>query len=75
MKNRSRMSLLDSQEKNRLERGVLGLYEANRRTPYTLKMIARNRVRFLLVSLSNESLSSLGLPKLLVDFIKNDTVI
>ncbi len=72
LKNRSRMSMLSSHDKNRLESGVLNLYDANRRMPYSLKMIARNRVRFLLVSLSNESLASLKLPAHLVDFIKND---
>jgi hypothetical protein len=75
LKNRSRMAMLNSQDKNRLESGVLALYETNRRVPHSLKMIARNRVRFLLVSLSNESLSSLNLPTRLVDFIKNDDLI
>jgi hypothetical protein len=72
LKNRSRMSMLSSQDKNRLESGILNLYETNRRMPYSLKMIARNRVRFSLLSLSNESLSYLKLPNHLVNFIKND---
>ena len=74
LKNQSKMSMLNSQDMNRLESGILNIYENNRRLPFSLKMIARNRVRFLLVSLSNNALSSLNLPKHLEEYVKNDTL-
>ncbi len=70
LKKRNKMSMLNNQDKNRLESSLISLYETNRKSPFSLKMISRNRVRFLINSLSNENMQSLKLPSNLISFIK-----
>lgn len=72
LKSRAKMGLFNAQDKNRLENQLVNLHEYNKKTPFSLKMIARNRVRYCLASLSNECLDSLNLPSNLVDYLRHD---
>lgn len=72
-KRRRRMSLMGWQDRTRLESCILGVYESRRRTPLSLKMLARNRVRYLLYSLSDRHLASLQLPTHLIHYVKLDS--
>ncbi|CAF1014919.1 unnamed protein product [Brachionus calyciflorus] len=72
LKEKQKMNeLMNRDIMNQVECILISAYESNRKTPISLKMIARNKVRNSLVSLSNDSINQLKLPKLLVKYLRN----
>lgn len=71
LRRKQKMNTLDSAIIDQIELTIFSLYEPSKKVPKSLSLIARNQIREQLRSLSIESLESLKIPVVLVNFLRN----